>query len=195
MKNGRQRLLVEGNDDKHVVLSLCQKYNFCENFEIKDCRGIDGLEEQIAVQLKESDMKTLGIMIDADIDLQSRWNSVKNKLISCGFRVPNDLPETGLITENERQKTGVWIMPDNNTNGMLEDFISFLVPKDDKLLPIADSTLNDIERQKLNKYSIAHKSKARIHAWLAWQETPGTPLGLRSQKNTCQRTEKFVINL
>ncbi len=79
--------------------------------------------------------------------------------------------------ENETQKVGVWIMPNNNTNGMLEDFISFLVPENDQLMPIAESTLMEIEKCKLNKYSDIHKSKAKIHTWLAWQEEPGKPMG------------------
>ncbi|MDR1383899.1 MAG: hypothetical protein LBJ67_08665 [Planctomycetaceae bacterium] len=202
MKNGKQRLLVEGNDDKHVVFSLCQKYNIPKNFEIQDCHGVEALEEQIGEQLKVSDMITLGIMIDADIELQSRWISLRKKLLSLNFNVPDDLPETGLITKGERQTIGVWIMPNNNTNGMLEDFISFLIPQNDKLLAIADSTLNEIEEQKLNKYSDAHKSKARIHTWLAWQETPGMPLGLSITKKylstegeTCQRFIKWLKDL
>ena len=73
-------------------------------------------------------------------------------------------------------------MPSNNINGMLEDFVSFLVPQDDELLPIVDTILNKIENEKLNKYSLIHKSKARIHSWLSWQEDPGTPMGLSITK-------------
>lgn len=40
----------------------------------------------------------------------------------------------------------------------------------------------EIENQKLNKYSLRHKSKARIHSWLSWQEAPGTPMGLSITK-------------
>lgn len=42
-------------------------------------------------------------------------------------------------------------MPDNNTNGMLEDFISFLIPKKDRLLEVAQSTLKDIEVKDYKK--------------------------------------------
>jgi len=72
---------------------------------------------------------------------------------------------------------GIWIMPNNDIDGMLEDFISFLIPKEDKLLPIASQTLDNIERENLNKYIPAHKSKALIHSWLSWQEDPSTPMG------------------
>ncbi len=73
-------------------------------------------------------------------------------------------------------------MPNNSLNGMLEDFISFLVPQDDQLITVARDTLESIEKKKLNKYSVAHKSKALIHSWLSWQTDPGTPLGLAITK-------------
>ena len=68
-------------------------------------------------------------------------------------------------------------MPDNNLNGMLEDFVKFLVPKGDRLWQSAKYIIEDIEIQNLNQYKLIHKSKAHIHTWLAWQKEPGTPMG------------------
>ncbi|KAA6317278.1 hypothetical protein EZS27_032539 [termite gut metagenome] len=172
-----KKLLVEGNDDKHVMWALCAKYLIPETFDIIDCEGIDKLYENIPVRFKESGINTIGIIIDADTDINARWNSLKAILRKISFDVPNEFPPTGLILENETYKVGVWIMPNNNSNGMLEDFISFLIPPEDKLLPIVHSTLSEIEKKGLSNYSPAHKSKAIIHSWLAWQKDPGTPLG------------------
>jgi hypothetical protein len=175
--NFNKKLLVEGNDDKHVIWALCEKYEIPENFDVINCDGIDSLEEQIPIMLKGSGIETVGIIIDADDNLQMRWNSLKNILSAIGCNVPQILQKIGLILADNLPKTGVWIMPDNNSNGMLEDFVSFLIPHEDKLLPVVHSTLNDIESRQLNKYSTIHKSKAVIHTWLAWQEEPGKPLG------------------
>lgn len=178
----RGQLLVEGKDDAHVIWALCQRFDLIQNFEVIDCNGIDKLYPQIPVRLKQADIDTLGIIIDADTDLSSRWDSLKGILRSQSleFNIPDLLPNEGFVSENNPsgQKIGVWIMPNNDLNGMLEDFISFLVPKEDELLPIVESTLDHIERQGLNKYSTNHRSKATIHSWLSWQETPGTPMGL-----------------
>lgn len=119
------------------------------------------------------------------------------------FNVPDELPSTGLVLKNQSNiKVGVWIMPNNSLNGMLEDFISFLVPKDDKLLPIVNSTLDDIEGKKLNKYASIHKSKAVVHSWLSLQEDPGTPMGLGITKRylttdeaTCSLLIKWIDEL
>jgi hypothetical protein len=190
-----KKLLVEGNDDQHVIWALCERFGIAETFDVVDCEGIDNLYDAIPVRFKQSGIKTIGIIIDADIDLKSRWMSVKATLLDLGFIVPNDLPIDGLILQKENIKVGVWVMPNNHLNGMLEDFIAFLVPQDDNLLPIANTTLDKIENEKQNKYSLIHKSKATIHTWLAWQEDPGTPMGLSITKKYLTTDEKTCKRL
>lgn len=197
------QLLVEGNDDQHVIRALCVKFGLNQNFEVIDCKGIDKLYEQIPVRFKQSGINIIGIIVDADTDLKSRWASLKTLLTAQGFAIPNELPTKGLIATNaDNKRIGVWIMPNNNLNGMLEDFISFLVPKGDKLLPIVNTTLQNIEDQNLNKYSLKHKSKAVIHSWLSWQEDPGTPMGLgitkrylTTDEETCSQLTDWLTKL
>lgn len=177
-----QQLLVEGNDDKHVVWALCEKFGVPENFEVIDCDGIDTLQEQIGVRLKQADIKTIGIIVDADINLQKRWNKISTLIGEVGFICPENIPDEGLVVTNGTIKMGIWIMPNNNTNGILEDFISFLVPLDDKLFIKSTEVLADIEKEEINAYSLTHKSKALVHTWLAWQKDPGTPMGLAITK-------------
>lgn len=205
MKNAREKfnkkLLVEGNDDQHVVWSLCEKFKVEENFDVIDCKGISNLLSQISVRLKQSELKALGLIIDADVNLMDRWRKIHAMLSSIGFNCPDVLPPDGLILQKEDVKVGVWIMPNNNLNGMLEDFVSFLIPPDDELTIVADKTLNSIEEQKLNRYQAIHKSKAHIHSWLAWQDDPGTPMGLAITKrylttdnDTCSSFIKWLTN-
>jgi hypothetical protein len=177
-----KKLLVEGNDDQHVIWALCERHQIPANFDVIDCGGIDNLEKKIPIMFKVSGVEVVGIIIDADENLQLRWDALRSCLSAIGFVVPDTLPKAGLIVENALYRAGVWIMPDNNSNGMLEDFISFLVPRGDALLPVVQSTLSSIEARKLNKYALTHKSKAAIHTWLAWQEAPGTPIGLSITK-------------
>lgn len=196
-----KKLLVEGNDDLHVVCALCEKHTVPETFDVIDCKGIRNVIDEMLFRLKLR-VETIGIMIDADTDINVRWQSIRDILKKQGFEVPADLPKTGLIAEKEYQKVGVWIMPDNNTAGMLEDFLAFLVPDNDPLLPIARSTLNQIETQQLNKYISSHQSKALIHTWLAWQEDPGTPMGqsitkkyLSTDQATCNIFIQWLTDL
>jgi hypothetical protein len=176
-------LLVEGIDDEHAMYGLFQKYNIPDVFSVENCKGIDKLLRGINTRLKSEDIQKLGIVIDADQDIAARWTSLKTIFAKSNFVLPNELPSEGLTLEQNSIKIGIWIMPDNNVNGMLEDFTKFLIPDDDNLLPIVERTLNHIEADNLNKYNKhLHKSKALIHTWLAWQEDPGTPQGLAITK-------------
>jgi hypothetical protein len=190
-----KKLLVEGNDDQHVIWSLCEKFQIPQNFDVIDSEGIDNLQSQISVRLKQSDVVAIGIIIDADTDLMTRWNSLADLLGNLGFTLPAYIPNTGLIIELNGIKIGVWIMPNNILNGMLEDFVSFLVPKNDQLITEANNTLENIEIKNLNKYSPIHKSKALIHTWLAWQEDPGTQMGLAITKRYLTTDEQNCLQL
>lgn len=195
MSKFSKQLLVEGNDDMHVIMALCQKFSVTENFEIIDCKGIDKLLTQIPIRLKQSGFETLGIIIDADTGIKSRWGTLQSIFSKQGISLPDEIPNDGLILKTNILTIGVWIMPNNDLNGMLEDFVSFLIPKDDKLLPVANQTLKTIEEENLNKYIPAHKSKAIIHSWLSWQADPGTPMGLAITKKFLTTQEEICKKL
>ncbi len=195
MSKFNKQLLVEGNDDMHVIMALCQKFLVTKNFDIIDCKGIDKLFTQIPIRLKQSGFETLGIIIDADTGIKSRWSTLQSIFSKQGISLPDEIPNDGLILKTDSLTIGVWIMPNNDLNGILEDFVSFLIPKEDKLLPVANQTLEAIEKEKLNKYIPAHKSKALIHSWLSWQEDPGTPMGLAITKKFLTTQEEICKKL
>ena len=183
MDNITQTLLVEGNDDFHLICNICAAFDVSETFKIEDCKGVTNLLNGLPVRLKGSgEIKTIGIVMDADIDIQARWMQMRQILINSNLysSIPDDCPQGGaiIIPDNvDDIKIGVWIMPNNNNNGMLEDFAAFLIPDDDKLLPEVENVLDSLEARGLNKYKPIHHSKAKIHTWLAWQEDPRTPMG------------------
>ncbi|RPD47907.1 hypothetical protein DNI29_10755 [Hymenobacter sediminis] len=191
----KQKLLVEGKDDQHVVWALCERFSLIENFDVIDCDGIENVLSQLPIRLKQADIRAVLIVVDADLSMEDRWRSLSGILVNAGYTVPNILPEEGLMLKQlNRPTVGVWLMPDNSMSGMLEDFIKFLVPDTDKLLPEAISAITKIEEEEIQKYSDVHRAKALIHTWLAWQDSPGTPLGLAITKrylstelNICQR--------
>jgi len=196
IENFNKKLLVEGNDDKHVIKALCKKFAITENFDVIDCSGYDNLYKGLPLRIKEAQVDTIGLIIDADTEIKDRWKSISTLLSLQGFKIPEEIPMEGLILkDNSGFKIGVWIMPNNNENGMLEDFISFLVPKEDKILPIVKNTLTNIENQGLNQYSLIHKSKATIHSWLSLQSDPGTPMGLGITKRYLTTDEETCLKL
>jgi hypothetical protein len=181
-------LLVEGSNDQHVVWALCKQYSVPEAFEVSlpregrnESSGVEALLRELAGRLQQSDLKILGIVVDADQDLEARWQSIYARLTTAGYaNVPQKPVPNGLILESPDQilpRFGAWLMPDNQTTGILEDFIRQLIPANDPLKPEADRILNEIESAKIQRYTVKDRAKAFIHTWLAWQESPGRPMG------------------
>jgi len=175
-------LIVEGIDDKYVISRLLQRRKITyKDFEIRDANGIRQSLNAFSIAIKSGNYDIIGIVVDADTDLLERWQDLKNRLTKEGYKqIPqNPNPKGTIIVEPEEElpTIGIWLMPNNDKTGMLEDFIRFLVPEDDELLPIAQNQVNNIIKTGQNRFTKAHKSKAIIHTWLAWQERPGTQLG------------------
>lgn len=177
----RQVLMVEGADDEHVIKHICSARSLGKIEEIKSYGGIEPLIEGIDVRLKESDIETVGIVVDADADARARWDAVANRLRKAGYHdVPTDLPPEGLVLDAPSRtllpRIGVWLMPDNRVSGILEDFLAFLVPDGDELFVYIRKCMDDLAPQ-LCRFSSVKKPKALIHSWLAYQDDPGRPLG------------------
>lgn len=197
------KLLVEGKDDQHVIWALCQEQNIPETFDVIDCNSVENAIRQFQFRLEKSSNTTrrLAIIVDADTDMHKRWESIKMVINQSGkYQIPDMIPPEGLILDSDDEegiKIGVWIMPDNQLEGMLEDFMTCLMSDTDRLLVKANQIIDEIEKEKLSKYKSIHKSKAKIHTWLAWQETPGTPMGLAITKHYLSTDKelcrKFVL--
>jgi hypothetical protein len=179
-------LLVEGKDDQHVFYALLRHHQVPEVFEIMNKEGIDNLLEALPTELKRSDLERLGIVVDANTSLDARWTNLRNILLRAGGKdIPAQPDPNGTVVAVEQPDrtltVGIWIMPDNTLPGMLENFIGFLVPPGDTLWPRAGECIAQIPEAE-RRFPQAQQTKAHIHTWLAWQEEPGTPLGLAITK-------------
>jgi hypothetical protein len=115
------------------------------------------------------------------IDLAARWQSLRDRLTTAGYQNVPGNPISGGTILNPPPKTllprvGVWIMPDNQATGILEDFLRFLVPAGSRLFSHVESSVAAIPEEE-RRFSQLDRPKAVIHTWLAWQERPGKPLG------------------
>lgn len=180
-RSARSILLVEGKNDQHVIWALCERHRIQETFAVEEIGGIDRLLEDIPVRLKADhyELPALGIVVDADQDLQSRWDAVLHQIAQAGYQNLPARPEANglIVSQGNKPKVGVWLMPDNQLPGMLENFVAHLIPEDDLLTPKLETCLEEIEQSGLNRYKPVHRPKAFIHAWLACQDEPGRPMG------------------
>jgi hypothetical protein len=175
-------LLVEGEDDKRVFLSLCGQRNIGKLDEIVPQEGVDKLLESFPVRLLESDIGAFGLVLDADTDLSARWAALRSRLFQAGYKNVPDQPASEGTILNPPPNTllprfGVWIMPDNQSAGKLEHFIRFLIPSNrGRLLEHAELIVREIPAGE-RLFSNPDEIKAVIHTWLAWQKEPGKPYG------------------
>ena len=193
------KLLVEGNDDQHVVWALCEKHKVPESFDVIECESAENVLKAFEVRLKIADNnQRIGIVVDADVNLRSRWDSIVSILKKTGKYDCEaiELPQDGLIlepTDNTYPKVGFWLMPDNNQNGMLEDFMAALATPDDALMKKSEDVLTELETEGIQKYKTVHRSKAKIHTYLAWQDAPGRPMGQAITANILNADSELAV--
>jgi hypothetical protein len=178
---GKKVLLVEGIDDEHVLKHLCGQHGIGQLDEIKPQGSVEKLLENFPVRLKESEIEALGVIIDADTNFLGRWDALKDRLLQAGYGgVPSQPDANGTILtpppETLFPRIGIWIMPDNQSKGILEDFLRFLIPAGSPLFDHVKSSVAGIP-QKERRFNSLAEPKALIHTWLAWQEEPGKPYG------------------
>lgn len=180
-------LVVEGNEDKFAVIQLmkhhidwpAEKEKYPVHIELGFSADEILAVPYLSTKLKSSEVKILGVILDADEEFASRWQRLRNICEPMFPTIPAALPKDGLVVENdEGQRLGIWIMPDNASHGMLETFIKYLVPVDAKpLLKFAETVVKEAKTDYGAPYIQAHVDKALVHTWLAWQDPPGEACG------------------
>ena len=178
-----KKLLVEGKNDLHVIAALCEYYHLPENFDIIDCESKDNVLTQLKLRLKDPlKNRTVGVVLDADTNICSSWASVE-PILKQANNYDNSriyIEQEGTVIpaiKAEDASVGVWLMPNNKTNGMLEDFVASLAPANDILMGKAEEALEKLEKEKIHRYKDVQRSKAKIHTYLAWNDEPGLPMG------------------
>jgi hypothetical protein len=186
------RLILEGDDDKHVVLNLLFNHEFngkslgayfSDDSGIRVKGGVENLLNTLNEELKATDLDRLGVILDADTDLARQWARVIHVLDAHGCRnVPAKPDVAGTIVETQDgRKIGIWVMPDNQRAGALEDFVGSLIAENDDLWPKAREDVMTIPEEK-RRFKPSYLPKAQVYTWLAWQEEPGTRMGAAFKK-------------
>ena len=115
----------------------------------------------------------VGFLVDADDDPTARWDAVSNRLRSAGTNAPTTLDPNGTIiaATGDIPRIGVWMMPDNQSPGELEDFVAEMIPGGDPVWPLSQGYIDGIPAGD-RKFTSGKTLRAKIHAWLAAREDP-----------------------
>lgn len=175
-------LLVEGSQDKNFVEQLLkrQKISYGDNFEIKNCTNLGKVFKELQLAIKTENYSHIGIIIDADQSISQYWqnlNDILKKEDITTFPKKPHKKGTIISATDDLPCIGIWIMPNNEEDGFLESYVSYLVTDGDELLPLARETVEKLIQEGKNLFKIEHKEKAVIYTWLAWQKKAGSSLG------------------
>lgn len=175
----RSCLLVEGNDDLHVALAIYNRYYAPKYLDIRDCKGRENVLEKLEGLFADSSApRAIGVLVDAEDNLNAYWASVRAKLLEYDYTVPMSLPREGAFFSTPRPlpRVSVWLLPDNRRDGALEDLVREMMPRD--ACQYVEKTVAQAQQDGVTTFKDPHLSKAIVHTYLAWQDEPGKPMGI-----------------
>ncbi|MDP3589751.1 MAG: hypothetical protein Q8R54_04350 [Methylobacter sp.] len=193
--NSSHVLLVEGEGDRGFFEQVCFSLNLNPDIKVslpKDYQmdfdehlhnskqGAINLLKDLLNDLidEEAPTQRLAIIIDADYEREQGLGYEKtiqqvNKIAEdYGFSLAENQTH-GLCFKHSDgiAEFGLWVMPDNQKDGMFEDFIKECVTTTEQsLFNHAVQVVQDIPNKKFKDH---HYSKAEVATWLAWQKPPG----------------------
>ena len=171
-------LLCEGDDDCHVVFALLEYHKVPEDFQVESCGSDDLAIKKAAALVLAENTEVVGVVLDADSPSGAiKWQRLRERLKRVGIQIPDGPEPKGTIVEAApgRPRMGIWLMPDNTTDGMLEDFCAALTRPD--AFAYAGECVKSAKSLGRTSFKPSHSAKAHIHTYLAWQNEPGRPLG------------------
>ena len=206
-------LLVEGQDDKHVVLHLCKQHQATLSFffsdpdkdnpqvtvsdrqavSIRDTGNIDQVLESIVPEIKAPGRQAVSILVDANDDMAGRWDAIQGRLRGAGIAPPQSPDPDGTIIQ-ANPRIGIWLMPDNTSVGELEDFVVQMIPAGDQVWPLSQRYIEEIPEAE-KRFSDGKTLRAQLYAWLATREDPrrmGLAIRTRDLKVDGPLSKKFV---
>lgn len=175
IESDRRVLIVEGNGDERVIHHIADRLDATLEFRILSRGGIDPLLVAIGQDIKAPERKAVGIVADANDDLNARWQAVTNRIRRAGLDIEppaSPKPEGTIIIEGPRHpRVGIWLMPDNQLPGEIEDFVAAMIPDGDPVWPLAERYIEGIPEAD-RKFATGKTERAKIHAWLAARKDP-----------------------
>lgn len=190
MDHSKKVLLVEGDSDKSFFEKICKSLSLDTSVQVappKDLGGSHNSKEGVFQRLKillhqlpDEQITHIALVVDADyadqngLGCQKTIERVTALVTPFGFELEEvESAQDGLFFKNPDylNKLGLWVMPDNQQEGMLEDWIKSCIKNDESaLFHQASEAVDSLSNPKFKEHSI---SKAEVATWLAWQKKPG----------------------
>lgn len=186
-----KHLIVEGLGDKVFFEKYCQYYSYNVDVNVLTPEDINpqyyttkngvissSLDDLIS-QITLGIIKNLGIVIDADYikdksGIEKTKESLTQKLAPHGYMLVET--DEGIIAKHNDGliDIGIWIMPNNDEDGNIENWIAELISESETpLYEKAKLSVSELAEEGLQKFKPSRVQKAQIATWFAWQKSPG----------------------
>lgn len=173
-------LIVEGNDDVNFFNALFEHLEITD-YQIKKTEGKSSYSTSIAAIWKgpgyRSNVNSIGVIRDANNDFSRTFESVQTALRVSGLPVPR-LPLKPAIDRVTGLRVNVFIMPNNESQGMLEDLLLHSVDENPTMDCVNQyfSCLDEIG------FNPRKMSKAKVQTYLAAQIKCGISIGVAASR-------------
>jgi len=181
--NPKHRLLCEGSSDVYFIASLKDKLGLQIHPTGEPTtanpigEGVDFVYNRLPNLFVLPDVQAIGVVVDADSNLPSKYNRIKELVFqSTGETIP-PITENGIVVQLDKIRFGLWFWPDNQRNGDLETLLHDLIPVSDKAFNISKSAVQTVLENNLTSLKEKDQRKAEIYNWLSFQKEPGRPIG------------------
>lgn len=189
---GRKHLLVEGADDS-TFYDAFLRVAAIPRVSVTTPKHIGGVVDgktnaihnlpTLIRQMEDGSITACGVVVDADYDAEHGLGysktllKAREKLAECGYARETPIPSGGFLFRHSDglPSVGLWIMPNNRDDGMLEDFVKSCIGDEaqDALHTLACRAVGSLNPPL---FKTIHRSKAEVSTWLAWQRAPGAAI-------------------
>jgi hypothetical protein len=182
-------LLVEGESDRAFFEQICKVLGLDTRVTVAPPKslakegaynskeGIFNYLPTLLGQLADGQTSRLAVVVDADSTANGGGYTQAIKKITDiltphgFFLAPNTVGGIVFKHNDGLADFGLWVMPNNSDEGMLEDWIKQCIhPNEQDLFTHAKSVVATLPSPK---FKPIHLSKAEVATWLAWQKQPG----------------------
>lgn len=170
-------LLVEGTHEEKFFQTIFEKENIFD-IQVLTIVGKTQFRENIEILPKLdgfANVKSIGLVRDADTNFEGAFTSLVDALKNAN--IPQ--PQEAMKFTDSNPKVGIFITPDNQNLGSLEDLCLISVA-DDPILGCANDYLECLKKIKNSDHP--NKAKALVQVYLAKEDDGDIHMGIASKK-------------
>lgn len=213
MARSDSTLLVEGEADRGFFEALCRSLHLDPRVEVAPPRrfgarrdskqAVFNIVPTLLDNLLDREGARLAVVVDADSHehgggFERTVEQFSRKVAEYGYHRSSGAaasqPGVLFAHEDGLKDLGLWVMPNNADEGMLEHWIAQCVSAEEQpRLAHAHRVIDELPFDP--KFKALHRFKADIATWLAWQARPGEGLYNSVEAGLLDSTSPLYIGL